>query len=292
MSNEEGNIMNDQEFDKLLKQISDLKVPSSPKGKDKVWNEILQSIDQQETKVVKMTSHTVWYSIAASIIVLLTIGFLVRQYSTISVIVPKGEISSVVLPDKSEVQINADSKIEYKRFGWLKHRQIVLHGEAYFAVNSGNQFIVDAGNGKSVTVKGTEFNVYTRDVTFEVKCFDGSVVVETQKVKPTVINKGKGILVKDDLLEPTTIDLDSSLVSNWLEGEFSYQNTPLNEVFSEVERQFDIVIKSEKFDPFSRYYTGYFKKGKITDALDLICLPMGLQYTFSGDSTSVTVKSE
>ncbi len=298
MSNDGENIstgMNDQELDKFLKEISGLRVPSSPKGKEQTWNDILQAIDQKgkaETRIVRFPSKLIWYSAAASVAILFAIGVLIRQFSTISINVPKGEFSSIVLPDKSEVKINADSRVEYKKYGWLNNRIVKLDGEALFAVSNGNPFTVDAGNGRKVTVTGTEFDVFSRTQKFEVKCFKGSVVVETSVVKPISISKGSGISIKENITEPISFELDSTHITTWITGEYYFTNSSLSEVFEEVQRQFNVIITPVGFNPLERNYTGYFKRGILTEALNLVCLPMGLSYQISPDSTIVTIKSE
>lgn len=296
MNEEDGKIfnsMNDQELDKLLSGVSHLRIPASPKGKEKTWEEIIHAIDQKEEKKEKritLSTRRVWYGIAAAVVLLIGIAGLIRQFSMIEVVVSRGGITSIILPDSSKVKINAESKVEYHRYGWMNNRLVKLDGEAYFIVSRGGSFTVDAGNDRSVIVSGTEFDVLTRGEKFEVKCIDGAVIVEAPQVNAVKVEKGKGITICSDK-SPKLFEIDSSSASTWIQGEFFFQNTNLKEVFDELQRQYDISINTYGFDPQSKNYTGYFKRGNLSEALNLVCLPMELTYTVSPDSTAITIKS-
>lgn len=298
MSQEEQNILNnniDPEFEKFLEATSNLVVPPSKQGKEAAWDKLMQAIDQEdvkEVKVVKLSYPKIWYSIAAVIIVFFTIASLTYRFAQVKVESIKGIVSFAALPDGSQINLNADSRIGYRKFGWLSKREVELNGEAYFKVNKGSKFTVFAGDGRKVTVTGTEFNVFTRGSQFEVKCFDGSVVVETSKIKPVIVTKGEGISVIESEVTPIQFDVDSIATPTWINGEFFFSNTMLCEVFDEINRQFNVTVTFVGFDPKSRKYTGYFNRNKLNQALDLVCLPMGLTYSISADSTKVDITSE
>jgi len=293
MSNEEK-ILNDsseKDFEKFLEMTSKFKVPASSRGKEAAWDKLIQSIDneaKQEAKEVSITSRKVWYSIAASIIVLFTIAALTYRYSTVQIELSKGEVASRILPDGSEVQVNADSKIGYRKFGWLSNREIKLKGEAFFSVKHGEKFTVITDYNSKVTVTGTKFNVFARGAQFEVNCFEGSVIVETPTTKPISVTKGTGIKFSKIEEVPELILLDSIPEPTWTKGEFYFDNTPLNVVFDELSRQFNVSVDI-KIEVEKRMYTGFFKKDQVIKALDLVCIPMGLTYQISADSTRITI---
>jgi len=282
----------DPELEKLFEATSNLVVPPSKKGKQAVWDNIVQAIDQEDVKeatVINFSYAKIFYSIAAVIIVFLTIATLTYRFARVEVFSPKGEVASTILPDGSELNLNADTKVEYRKYGWLSDRVVTLSGEAFFKVKSGNSFTVLAGIDRKVTVTGTEFNVNARESLFEVKCYKGSVLVETPMKSKIPITKGNGISVKQSEVKPLQFDVDSISTPAWIKGEFFFENVSLNEVFGELSRQFNVIINAEGFDPKSRAYTGYFQRTKLEQALDLVCLPMGLKYTVSTDNKSVNI---
>jgi ferric-dicitrate binding protein FerR (iron transport regulator) len=100
---------------------------------------------------------------------------------------------------------------------------------------------------------------------------------QTVEIAPgfTAVLENKRLLVgKFDLSE-----------ADWRNGEFIFSDTPLNEVFMELGRQFNIKIKAQSHE--GRIYTGRFSNKNLQEALQLICLPMGLTYRIENDSSVV-----
>ncbi len=297
MSSEQDKISKgspDENFDEILNLTAGLKVPASKRGKEAIWDSLVQSIEksnEEEVKVVPFfSSKKVWYSIAASLLVLVTVASLTYRLSTVEFVVSKGQTAKLLLPDNSEVILNSDSKIEYRKYGWFSNRELTLNGEAFFSVMHGSQFTVKTDFDRKVIVTGTKFNVMARGEHLEVKCFAGSVVVQTSKDKSVPLSKGLGLIVNKTLEISEPILIDSVAAPTWIKGEFYFNDTSLRLVIDEFGRQFNITVKVDGFNPGDKSYTGFFKRDNLSNALDLICIPMGFTYVISADSTSVTIK--
>ena len=65
-------------------------------------------------------------------------------------------------------------------------------------------------------------------------------------------------------------------------GEFTFEDAPLNSVFMEIERQFNVKFASLKFS--NKYFTGGFTNKNLVEALDIVCIPMGLTYEIGSNS--------
>ncbi len=294
MSKEERDNTNSS-FESFLEVTSKLKVPPSSTGKEAAWNNLMQSIEKEsvkKTNVISISSRTVWVSIAATLLVLFTIASVTYQLSTLKVISQKGKTATIVLPDNSNVILNADSRIEYRRYGWLSDRKVNLKGEAYFSVKHGNRFTVVTEHNQKIVVTGTKFNVFARNAQLEVKCFEGSVSVETPKAKSISLVKGEGVRISKTEILPQHFETESIAAPKWTKGEFYFNNLPLNIVLDELSRQFNITVTSEGISSETRNYTGSFKHNNLPQALDLICIPMGFTYQISSDSTSVIIYQE
>ena len=72
--------------------------------------------------------------------------------------------------------------------------------------------------------------------------------------------------------------------TGWLAGEFHFRETPLAEVFREIERQFKVRVLPETIIS-GLQFTGRFTNGNMNEALDIICLSSGLSYSIKPDST-------
>lgn len=297
MKREEDNILKDNpndNFDEILKISSRLKVPASKQSKEAAWDQLIKSIQEDEVEEIKVipffASRKFWYSVAATVLVLIAITSLTYRYTTVEFQLSKGQMANKILPDGSEAILNSESKIEYRKFGWLANREIKLSGEAFFSVKHGSQFTVLTDFNRKVIVTGTKFNVLARGDQFEVKCFDGSVTVQTSESKTIPLTKGEGVVINKKEESPNQIMLDPIAEPTWIKGEYYFNNIPLNLVLDELSRQFNVTVKPDGFNPNARNYTGFFKKTSLVQALDLICIPMDLTYQISSDSTSVMIK--
>ena len=65
-------------------------------------------------------------------------------------------------------------------------------------------------------------------------------------------------------------------VGKWKSGEFYFNEQLLSSVLKEMERQFDVSLSVA--DSANIEFSGYFTSKSIEDALDMVCLPLGLTY--------------
>lgn len=263
-------------FEKLL---SGYKVPTA-KTKEQAWNEIFDSIDSiNQAKVVPFASYIL--RIAASLLVVLglagSIYFFV--YGDVEIAIPKGSQIVHFLPDSSEIIINADSRLEYNKNTWFLNRSVRLSGEALFKVKKGSRFQVETQNSIT-TVLGTVFNVYSRSGITEVSCIEGKVKVSSKNnSNAEILTKGNEVKTMGNTMKKAVQSSTYKQKDAWTQGDFYFTNAPINSVIDELERQFDIDIF---FDgDTNRFYTGYFSNKNLNDALDLVCIPMDLQWESS-----------
>ena len=98
---------------------------------------------------------------------------------------PAGMRSHVVLPDGTDLWLNAESKVKYSIPFSRESRQVELSGEAFLKVvrNENVPFIVHTGKA-TVKVLGTQFNVkaYPEYEQLEVALTEGSVEFAGTKI--------------------------------------------------------------------------------------------------------------
>jgi ferric-dicitrate binding protein FerR (iron transport regulator) len=282
-----------EELDKMIKERAELeslkKIISGSKGlrvthkrsKAEAWEMLAARIDEQDqTKGVKLKPY-VLISIAASLSLILVVAFILFGLPA-SVKAPKGEHISHVLPDGSQVWLNADSKISYRDFDQKSERKVTLKGEAYFDVRDGGRFEVTGEYG-TVVVVGTSFNVSQREG-LHVSCFKGSVQVITKDGDQLVLKAGNSTRIKNDKLT-TPSRFNAEKEASWLTGDFYFEGASLDYVLGELERQFNVDVVYEGTDP--RTYTGYFNNRDLDEALQLIFQPMSLSYKKEGNKIYV-----
>jgi len=248
------------------------------RSKEEIWSVLVDKVNQEsKTKVIPLYSRRVWISIAASIVLLIGAFFLFNFNDTVNHKTNFGQTASFRLPDNSVVTLNAGSALSYSKRKWKNERSLSLQGEAFFEVQKGSTFTVITNLGK-VEVLGTSFNVRAYKDVLVVACKTGKVrvtdVLDTsQEITPGLKVK----TVENGRLEaPTEIDIE--IIDTWIDGEIEVQSWALEEVFEEIERQFNVKVELEGITPLENIYSGYLDRDNLKASLDEIMITYGLQY--------------
>jgi len=218
-------------------------------------------------------------SVAASVVIFFGIWYLYIRKPFFEVAVTKGQHIEYQLPDGSEVAMNADSKITFRKNNFIENREMKLEGEAFFSVKKGKKFTI-VTKFADIRVLGTSFNVFVRYDSLKVSCFTGKVCV-TSGDQSLIITPGESITLRYGTLIKFE-DKNINSVGSWRNGEFYFENTPLSFVFKEIERQFNVNFVVTKMN--KEYFTGSFTNKNLVNALDIVCIPMGLTYEIGSNS--------
>jgi transmembrane sensor len=196
-----------------------------------------------------------WSRIAASILLLMIVGVGIVMIGkngddgTIEQRTSFGETRTVVLPDRSTVVLNANSKISYSGV-WKGEgaREIWLDGEAYFSVvhtASDQKFIVHTSKDVSVEVLGTTFDVLRRADRTRVVLNSGSI-----KLNLYTDDKHEEVLMKPGELlefkqEPSTYvkkKANADHFSSWTENKLTFDGTPLSDLVSVLQENYGLHV--------------------------------------------------
>ncbi|MCK5137063.1 MAG: FecR domain-containing protein [Bacteroidales bacterium] len=267
------------QFKKIIEISSAYKVPQT-KTKEEAWTDLHKKIRKGRQDVTITRNIGIYkrivYPLAASILLLMSI-YVVYHYSIKSIIVPPGQQQTVLLPDSSTVLLNADSRLRYSSFNWKNNRKIKFEGEAFFVVKKGGKFEVTCDHGL-ISVLGTSFNIFSRQNDLEIECFTGSIKVSAFNDSPVLLRGNEAIKYSNGTKQFTTpYEFDPESAATWRKGEYRFEQTPVRNVFDELERQFNIQVDYPYAD--NRKYTGFFKNDDLKLALDMICIPMDLDYS-------------
>lgn len=238
---------------------------------------LLQGTDQQTDSKIRALPRMLRY--AAAVI------FVVLGYYTVSTVLGKESIrtavaehTSVTLPDGTGVTLNAATKISWDKNSFAGERTVKLSGEAVFDVTKGGRFLIETKNGK-VEVLGTQFNVFSRKNDFKVSCLRGKVRVSSHQGQQILLPGEEAGLTATGLIKQAKNDIETAIA--WTEGIFYFEDKPLVSIFDELERQFNVSVHYEgKRD---RLMTVEFSNNSLQEALDVICIPMSLDYDIQQD---------
>lgn len=233
----------------------------------------------------KPSIFSVVWKVAAVFAVLLS-GYYYTTTLDTSVKTEIAQTETFSLPDNSEVVLNAGSKITYNKKNWANSRELSLDGEAYFKVTKGNKFSVKTVEG-TVSVLGTQFNVFARDGFFEVACYEGLVSVA---FNDTLLKVPAGSKVQIENGKLVINEASESPSPVWLANESIFENAPLSLVLQELERQYPIKVTSGKVVSEHRF-SGTFTHENLDLALKAICEPLHLNYKINKNG-AVSIHAE
>ena len=276
--------------EKILYRSYFWKVPEG-KPREEALADLKKKISEMETGIVSYKRNNIrmilWISsVAAGILLLIGIWQLWPVISETKVTSGRGVHTNYLLPDGSEVNLNAESRIIFKKKNFSSERQLTLEGEAFFNVTKGSSFRIITPKGE-IMVPGTSFNIFSRDNTFKVACITGKIIV-SYKDQSVTIEQGESAELSGENLRGFS-DARLQYVTGWINGEFYFENTPLDLVFDEIERQFN--VKFAYTEKAKRFFTGSFTNKDLIEALETICIVMNLNYEI-GENEEIWISSK
>lgn len=234
-----------EEYEKFLSLLeSDDSLAALDKELDKLWehdnkpeNEVIVPISTAKQSAKKF----IFWGVAATILIVLgfvswsvflqnsATGF--EEFHT-----DFGEVKELMLPDGSEVKLNANSSITWDKAWEAKgKRQVVLTGEAFFDIQSlpGKiPFLVETGE-VSLEVIGTSFNVDNRSEKVAIYLDEGRLNVHLKDPEIEVIKMVPGDKVQvDSETNKIAIETNTSLINSasWKNGILNFKDMKLAEV--------------------------------------------------------------
>lgn len=263
-----------ESYQRIVRTASGLRGPDF--DTERALAEALQARQQARGRVVRFRAYQTLWKVAAAVIVLLGITYFYINSLDKAVHAEYARHTEVVLPDASEVQLNAGSDLSYNETRWDSRRRVTLEGEAYFKVAKGQTFMVETPAG-TVTVLGTQFNVLTRKGAFIVSCYEGMVRVEHEGTTRK-LPAGTGYRWVNG--QTGNFEVSASKPS-WTEDESSFRSMPLTFVLQELERQYDVKVSTRGVDT-GQLFTGSFSNTNMDLALQSISAPLQLGYSLEG----------
>jgi ferric-dicitrate binding protein FerR (iron transport regulator) len=231
-----------------------------------------------------------------------------------------GSRSKIVLPDGTQVWLNADSKLTYANDFGKSSRNVTLSGEAYFDVVSNKKvpFFIHTSKIK-VKVTGTTFNVraYPNETKSETSLIHGRVEVtvnnqpdKTYYLKPSeklVVNnlqvpaltgavampaksKSLAIAAQAPVLKKLMYDEIDQLVveTAWVNNKLAFNDESFREVANKMERWYG--IKVIFLQPVLEHirFTGRFEDESIREALVAMQLTAKFSFSIADDTVIIS----
>ena len=261
-----------KDYDSLMKLSEAAVLFKAPEyDENKVWKRLETAIEEKRNKKNWMQRIKPFARIA----VLVVFGFFIyslfvnKNLTVVETIA--GNKEQIVLPDRSKVDLNSLSTLQYLKRDWVVSRKVTLEGEAYFDVEKGAKFDVETSSGL-ISVLGTKFNVYNRENLFEVTCFEGKVRVTTTSFSLELVAGERMRLLDNKLVEGEAVGLKPT----WMDQMSTFKSVPLSYVLAEFELQYNVNIVGDVST--SEIFTGSFIHSDMEIAIKSITLPFNLTY--------------
>ena len=225
----------------------------------------------------------VWYSaIAAAMILLIWLSVIREPTSYIEVQAQMGDRHHVMLPDSSQVYLNAGSRLRYPKDFNEETRQVYLWGEAVFDVshNPNRVFTVFTDNLR-VHVLGTRFNLraYPEDKTVETTLIRGKVEVHAKHALPVELEPAQKAILNIQTKKISVEEVITDHEEAWRHGRMIFKRTPLEQVIGDFERYYNKNIQIKSQHLYAYEYTGSFDNLNFEDAMRLLSLSSPIRWT-------------
>lgn len=202
--------------------------------------------------------------------------------------VPNSSQYIVVLPDGSKVWLNAGSTISFPAVFSGKTRDVAVTGEAYFEVaQKVNEPFRVTTKKMTVLVLGTHFNInaYEDEPVTHTTLLEGSVQVEVNKQKIQIRPGDQAQLNNAGSLSVTQPNITE--VVAWQKGYLQFDNTPLEEVFRQIGRWYDVEVVFKGIARQGSFHGKIYPGMKLPEILRSLEVN-GALFTFDG--TKIIVK--
>jgi ferric-dicitrate binding protein FerR (iron transport regulator) len=187
--------------------------------------------------------------IAASVIFIICFGFylfrdqFLYDFHTTSY----GMTRNVLLPDGSEITLNANSTLKVpKELATAMVREVWLDGEAFFSIakRPGKiRFVVHTTN-LDVEVLGTKFNVNNRRGKTEVVLSEGKVklVLRDDTSDPVIMKPGEYVSLSGQDMAFQKKDVEPENFTAWQSNKLVFEDTPLKIVAEKIQDYYGVEV--------------------------------------------------
>ena len=264
----------------------------------RIWD-IIRSLNEKEQRrslFIRLTKY------AAVLILFMCISGVVGYYISDSskhsdnsfseIIVPKGQRSTVILPDGSKVQLNSDTHLKFVKFS--DHQRIVrLDGEAFFDVthDKARPFIVETLSNQ-IEVLGTSFNVtsYIDDPWMTTYLSSGKVKI-TDQTGNVILNPSEAYTYNKLTHESTKKIISDQRYCSWTRGIMVIEKETIGELAKRIERRFNVKVIFGDYEVQNHVYTGTINDQDLTLILKALEFASSIKYKCNGNTISLFSKN-
>jgi len=270
---------------------------------DAAWNRVHERISKNiKPKLIPINrnnSKSFFYRIAASIILVVGIGYILFELndnsSSQTVLINTADtIKAELLPDGSTITLNKNSQLAYQQDQFSNKRIVKLKGEAFFDVlhDEANPFIVEAGDLKIEDI-GTSFNVNANENSgiIIISVVSGEVKLSTINHHTLLLNAGDEGRYDVSSKSLSKSEFSDPNITAYTNKVFIFEDAELSTVLKVLNDVYDVKLKTQNANLLSCRITVTFDNETINEIAEVIAETLGLKIInddhtifFSGDA--------
>ena len=249
-------------------------------------NRIAERDKQQKQSLFKLRATKAFRDVAAVVACMVVVGsfFIFRDRGEMcEICADGGQQKVIVLPDKSTVELKANSTIAFNS-NFTKRRDVKLDGEAVFDVVKmpGVPFTVKA-KGAEIIVKGTkfQFKAYSDSSNIEAVLIQGAVEFSTLSHN-VALKPNQKVVYDKGSRRVNIIEVDAQLE---IYGQRFFDAEPLGDVVNSLEQVYDCRISFTDARMENIKFTGTIDSSNALDhTLKIVTLTTGTSFRRDGDA--------
>ena len=262
-----------------------------------LYQSLTNAMDESETPgeevetAPRRSYARTWLNIAASVIILVAVGWLLYTSRTrkeevkyITHTTGRGQQAVITLQDGSVVKLNNSSAISFPEKFTEGKREITLQGEAFFEVkrDPAKPFVVKTGD-LTTAVLGTSFNICAyQHKPIEVTVKTGRVLVANARKQTDRLELHPNQQIYFDsekaIWEKRDVSLERYLA--WTDKIIYLDNTKIAELTDILEKWYDVTITLDNKALGNCTVSGKYKSDRLTNILEGLKIMHGIEYRF------------
>lgn len=205
--------------------------------------------------------------------------------------VPIGMTYAMMLPDGTQVWLNAGSNLEFPSAFDGAERKVKISGEAFFKVHHDERhpFIVE-NNGEQVLVLGTTFNIkaYSDEAMTYTTLINGSIAFKDHFGHYSQIQPGEQLSYNRSGRVAEIRSVQTEQYTAWKDGLFWFEDAPLEDIMRRVGRWYGLDVVFEQSSLKKELYSGKMKMyDSVEDVLRKFNKSGGLKFIKDGHDIRV-----
>ncbi len=209
---------------------------------------------------------------------------------------PVGGQFGLLLPDGTQVSLNAASSLTYPVSFPDRDRLVSLEGEAFFDVaasyragwpRTGKTFSVQS-RGATIQVLGTQFNVngYPDETTLKTTLIEGSVKVSAGEQSETLSPGQQAVVAAGSGIRLLEADTDEAIA--WKNGYFQFEGQPLDQILKQLQRWYGFEMDDSAPVPSKHFTASISRNQSLSNVLRMLELSGEVKFEITDKKIRVT----